>query len=237
MTDRPRWGLLDIILVYTAIMTIGVLMSIWGTKLSDLFPAQLVSREMAGFITGVAVQFLATIGFVYLFAVLFPRGQWKDLGFKRARPGSYVRYGIMGGMLLLAMVMVIGILLKYWQPDIEPQYYEKMLRSALTMPELALILIAGAVLAPLSEEVFYRGMIYPVFRKYLGPVWGAVIAGLIFGLAHWDLWRAIPLALGGMGLCYIYEKSGSIMVAVLAHGVWNGVLSLLIFLTLSQKMI
>jgi membrane protease YdiL (CAAX protease family) len=96
-----------------------------------------------------------------------------------------------------------------------------------------MVLVVGAVLAPVSEELFYRGMIYPLFRKHLGPMWGSIISGIIFGLAHLDLWRAIPLALGGIVLCYIYEKSGSILVSILAHGVWNGVMSILIYLSLS----
>jgi hypothetical protein len=214
-------------------MAVGILVNLQCNNLTGLLPGQLGIGEMGKFLTGFLVQFLATIGFVYFFAVFLPRGRWKDLGIRKARPGSYFRYGVIGGILLIIMVLVLGYVLKYFQPDLEPQYFEQMLRSATRIPNFIVILVVGAILAPLSEELFYRGMLYPVFRKHLGPVWGAILAGLVFGLAHWDLWRTIPLALGGIGLCYIYEKSGSIWVSVLAHGVWNGVMSILIFLSLS----
>lgn len=237
MTERPRWGFMDIILVYLGVMVVGILTSLQGKNIPGLLPGQLGAGEMGYFLTGFLVQFLATVGFVYLFAVFLPRGQWKDLGISKARPGSYFRYGVIGGILLIIMVLVIGYGLKYLQPDLQPQYYEEMLRSATRIPDFLVILVVGAILAPLSEEIFYRGMLYPVFRKYLGPMWGAILAGLVFGLAHWDLWRTLPLVLGGIGLCYIYEKSGSILVSVVAHGVWNGVISILIYLSLSRGML
>ena len=235
--ERPHWGFLEIILVYLGVMVVGILTSLQGKNISGLLPGQLGAGEMGYFLTGFLVQFLATVGFVYLFTVFLPRGQWKDLGISKARPGSYFRYGVIGGILLIIMVLVIGYGLKYLQPDLQPQYYEEMLRSATRIPDFLVILVVGSILAPLSEELFYRGMIYPVFRKHLGPMWGAILAGLVFGLAHWDLWRTLPLALGGIGLCYIYEKSGSILVSVVAHGVWNGVISILIYLSLSRGML
>jgi membrane protease YdiL (CAAX protease family) len=200
----------------------------------NFMPGSLGAGEMGYFLSSFMVQFIATVGFVYLFAVVFPRGRLSDLGIAKASPGSYFRYGVMGGLSLIIMVLILGYVIKYLQPDIQPQYYEEMLRSATQIPELLAVLVVGAVLAPLSEEIFYRGMFYPVFRKYLGPRWGIIFAGLLFGLVHWDLWRTIPLALGGMGLCYIYEKSGSILVSTVAHGVWNGIMSMLIFIPLLQ---
>jgi hypothetical protein len=221
-------------MVYLGVMVVGILISLQGENIPDLLPGKLGAGEMGYFFSGYLVQFLATIGLVYLFAVFLPRGQWKDLGIRKARPGSYFRYGVIAGILLIIMVIVIGYVLKYLQPDLQPQYYEEMLRSAVTLPDFLVIFVLGSIMAPFSEELFYRGMVYPIFRKHLGPMWGAIVAGLIFGLAHWDLWRTIPLALGGIGLCYIYEKSGSILVSAVAHGVWNGVMSILIYISVSR---
>lgn len=225
MLARPRWGFMDIIVVYLAIMGVNVI--------AALLPVKALLSEMHYYLFGFGVQFLATIIFVYLFAVLFHKGEWRDLGLRRASLGDFGRYGILGGILLIIMVLLMGYVLKYFQPDLQPQSIEEMLRSAGQLPDFIAIMFAGVVLAPIAEEIFYRGMIYPLFRKYLGTSWGAVGAGLLFGLAHWDLWRALPLAVGGAALCYIYEKSGSILVSMVAHGVWNGVMCILIYLSLS----
>lgn len=225
MLTRPRWGFMDIVVVYLAIMGVNVI--------AALLPVKAVVNEMQYYLFGFVVQFLATIIFVYLFAILFQKGQWRDLGLRRASLGDFGRYGLIGGLLLIIMVLIMGYVLKYFQPDLPPQAIEEMLRSSGQLTYIIAIVFAGVVLAPIAEEIFYRGMIYPLFRKYLGTTWGAVGAGLLFGLAHWDLWRALPLAIGGAVLCYIYEKSGSIFVSMVAHGVWNGVMCILIYFSLS----
>jgi len=125
----------------------------------------------------------------------------------------------------------MGYGLKYFQPDLDMQDIEQIMRSATHLPDIIALVFAGTVLAPVSEELFYRGMIYPVFRKHLGPAWGAILAGVIFGLAHFDLWRGLPLAVGGAILCYMYEKSGSILVPMVAHGLWNGTMFAIILLS------
>jgi len=222
MQAKPRWGFMDIIVVYLAILGTTQIAA-WL-----LFKANV--NELQYFMIGVGVQFLATVGFVYLFAVLLKNGKWRDLGLRRASLGDFWRYGMLGGFLLIIMVLIMSIVLKYFQPELPPQSVEEMLRSAGQLPQFIAIITAVVILAPVSEELFYRGMIYPLFKKYLGTTWGAVGAGVLFGLAHFDLWRALPLAIGGIALCYIYEKSGSILVSMVAHGVWNGVMCILIII-------
>jgi membrane protease YdiL (CAAX protease family) len=226
--DNPRWGLIDIIMVYLGIMGMAIL--------ANLLPIHSMS-DKGYYLYSYLVQFTATIVFVYLFAVLFPRGKWRDLGVRKARWKDIGRYGIMGGCLLIIMVLVMGLVIKYFQPNLAPQQIEEMLRSVTKLSDFIVIVITGVVLAPIAEELFYRGMIYPLFRKHLGPGGGALMAGLVFGLAHWDLWRAIPLAIGGAILCYIYEKSNSILVSMVAHGVWNGFMCLTIYFSIFKGLV
>lgn len=220
---NPRWGFLDIVLVYIAIMGLSTAAAVIPL-LSGMDPIRL-------FIYLFGAQFTATILCVYLNAVVFRKASWADLGVRRVRTGDLWNYGVKGGLLLIVMVALMGYVLKYFQPELQMQEIEQIMRTATRLPDIIALVIAGAVLAPVSEELFYRGMIYPVFRKYLGPAWGAVLAGLIFGLAHWDLWRALPLAVGGAVLCYMYEKSGSILVPMVAHGLWNGAMFAIILLS------
>lgn len=226
--DNPRWGFIDIILVYLGIM--GV------TILATLLPIPGMS-EKGFYLYSYLVQFTATMVFVYLFALLRPRGEWRDLGVRKARLQDIGLYGLIGGSLLIILVLVLGLVLKYFQPNLAPQPFEEMLRSGTRLYQFIIIVFAGVVLAPISEELFYRGMIYPLFRKHLGRGGGALLAGLVFGLAHWDLWRAIPLAIGGAVLCYIYEKSDSILVPMVAHGVWNGFMCLIIYLSIFKGLV
>lgn len=229
MLEQPRWGFFDVILVYLGILGI--------TLLGSIIPLRLEMGITAFFLLSFSIQFLATVSFVYLFAVVLPRGSWSDLGVRKPRWRDLRSYGLVGGLLLIVMVMLMGIVIKYFQPDLPPQEIEELLRSVTRLPDVLAICFAAVVMAPVAEELFYRGMIYPLFRKYLGPRGGAVLAGLVFGLAHYDLWRALPLAVGGVALCYFYEKSDSILVPMVAHGVWNGFMCLVIYFSVLSNLV
>lgn len=235
MVDEPRWGWVDLILVYIASMLISLL---YGWYIAPSLAQYLPGGEQGKilqFLLAFLMQFFCMVGFAYLFAVRLPRGSWSDLGLKPASWSVVLRYGIWGGLGITVLILLLSIPIQYLQPQLEPQYFESVLRSAENLPSILPILLVGTVLGPFSEELFYRGMIYPVLRHYTGPVWGAILAGLVFGLAHWDLWRTIPLAIGGAVLCYIYEKSGSIWVTTLAHGIWNGCMSIMVFSVLMSS--
>ncbi|MBP1761954.1 MAG: amino terminal protease family protein, partial [Firmicutes bacterium] len=214
MANKPRWGWVEIILVYLCITVIGYVVSFFSPKLTHI-SAGLGMGEAGYFLVVFFIQFIVTVLLVWFFAVVTTGAGWSDLGLKAASLKKFIQYGFLCGIGLIITVVLLGFVIKQFQPEIPPQYFEQILRSAHSLKVFLLIFAAGAILAPFSEELYYRGMIYPVFRQHLGPVWGALLAGLLFALVHFDLWRTIPLAIGGAGLCYIYEKTGSIWVSTL----------------------
>ena len=212
IVNKPRWGIWEIIVAYVAIFLAGILFSLQGEAWFDFLitHTSIAGSQQNFFVFSFGVQFLAIVFSVLILTVWLHHVNWRDLGIRHGSWRDYCRYGFLGGIFLLVFITLMGYIVS----------------------QFLIIFLIGAVFAPLAEELFYRGMMYPVFRSLLGPFWGAVTAGAIFGIAHWDLWRTIPLAIGGALLCYIYEKSGSIFVSALAHGIWNGIMSLIIYLSL-----
>lgn len=223
--ERPPWGLPEIILVYGGVF---LLTNMAGSY--SLHAWWLEGQPLGRFSLVAMAQFLATIGLVFIFTLGAKRARFTDLGLRGTTVRDLLKYGCGYGVLLALLMLAMAWPLLRLQPDIAPQLYEVMLRSADNSYAFMVLFFMGAILAPAAEELFYRAMIYPFFRGVLGPAGGMALAGLVFGLAHGDLWRAIPLALGGAVLCYIYEKTGSIFVPMLTHGVWNGIMSLLVLL-------
>jgi len=231
-TRQPRWGFLEIVLVYLGILLIGILFGLYGDTITSLLNNLGVpDNELSYFTIGFIIQFISTIILVFVFTIAGKDARLSDLGIRRARRSDYIKYGLLGGLILMLLLVILGYFVNYLQPELKPQVFEEMLRSVTNVPGFIILFIMGTVMAPISEELFYRGMIYPVFRRHVGPLWGAILAGIVFGLAHWDFWRTIPLAVGGAVLCYIYEKTGSILVSTVTHGVWNGTMSILVYLS------
>lgn len=94
---------------------------------------------------------------------------------------------------------------------------------------LALALLAAGLIAPLTEEIFFRGFMFPAFRDRLGEFWGITLSAGIFGLAHLQP-LALP-ALFGLGalLAWLYQRTGSLWPCILLHATVNSVAILALF--------
>jgi len=90
--------------------------------------------------------------------------------------------------------------------------------------EPAWVLWVGAVvIAPISEEFFFRGLVQTVLRDVSRRPWVAVaVTALVFGVAHWQQPQAVPpiVALGVL-LGAAYERTGSLVTPVALHMLFN----------------
>jgi membrane protease YdiL (CAAX protease family) len=77
------------------------------------------------------------------------------------------------------------------------------------------------VVAPISEEIFFRGFIFGGFRRSLGFVGAALASAAIFGIFHYtgasSLGVVPQLAFLGFALCFVYERTGSIYPTIAMH--------------------
>jgi len=85
-----------------------------------------------------------------------------------------------------------------------------------------LLLIGMIVLAPICEEIFFRGFVQKAYEGY-SKRYGFVIAGLIFGSYHIlnGISEVIPACILGLGMGYLVYKTNSISTSMLFHAVAN----------------
>ena len=80
---------------------------------------------------------------------------------------------------------------------------------------------ATIILAPLSEEVLFRGIIYPWIKNFGFPqlaLWGT---SLIFAIVHFNLLSLPALFLLALMLTLLYEKTGNLLAPIAAHSLFN----------------
>jgi membrane protease YdiL (CAAX protease family) len=87
---------------------------------------------------------------------------------------------------------------------------------------LAVVMIVG--LAPIAEELFFRGFLFAGLRTRWSLWPAAITSGLIFGLVHapTGITTVVPLAVLGLALCWLYDRTGSLWPCVIAHMINNG---------------
>ena len=86
----------------------------------------------------------------------------------------------------------------------------------------ALLLIAVILVAPITEEVVFRGLIYGRFQRGM-PKWAAVLsASLLFGLMHGQILWILYTFLVGALFCLVFSKRGTLLSTMVLHISFNG---------------
>jgi membrane protease YdiL (CAAX protease family) len=90
--------------------------------------------------------------------------------------------------------------------------------AACRLPDLALI----SLLAGLGEEMLFRGVFQGALSRWLGPWPGIILASTLFGLLHLVTPSyALMAALMGMYLGCVWIATGNLLVAIVAHALYD----------------
>lgn len=85
------------------------------------------------------------------------------------------------------------------------------------------------VLTPIFEETIFRGLLFKRLRSRLSFRTSIIIASLVFAVAHMQWNVAVDTFALSLALCWLVEKSGSIVPGIALHALKNGVAFVLLF--------
>jgi membrane protease YdiL (CAAX protease family) len=145
-----------------------------------------------------------------------------ELGLRRVK-----RIGRAVGLVLLVYAVFLGAQLVLITIFGNPPDQE--LVTDIKQETQTAVLVGFAVMtcfvAPVAEEIFFRGFMFRVFNAKLGPVWGTLLTGVIFGLVHAPNPAIGLIALGvlGAGLCVLYLRVQSIIPGMALHALNNSI--------------
>jgi membrane protease YdiL (CAAX protease family) len=145
-----------------------------------------------------------------------------DLGLRRVRDWRVAVVGIAAGFLVF---LVAGWLLTQIFGPQSDQQLVKDLKAQDSLPILLGFVALTCVVAPICEELFFRGFVFMTFARRLGPGWGAFLGGAIFGLVHAPNPIVSLIALGvlGVALCILYWRTQSIIPCMALHALNNSI--------------
>jgi len=90
-----------------------------------------------------------------------------------------------------------------------------------TLQQRVLIIILAVAIAPIVEEFVFRFYFYGVVKRYFGRFAGLLVNSLLFAVVHGHVPSAAPLFVLGVCFTLAYEWSGSILVAMTMHALFN----------------
>jgi membrane protease YdiL (CAAX protease family) len=110
--------------------------------------------------------------------------------------------------------------------DAKPQDLVQVYQQATSTGNSALvsaIFCTGVLIAPLSEELLFRGFFYPVLKRPLGPVLSGILTSGLFAAMHLNALSFAGLLVLALCLTIAYEWSGSLVVPVAMHMGFNAI--------------
>jgi len=168
----------------------------------------------------VAALDLALLGVLYV-RIVHPKVlSWREMGLTTANFGERVGQGIVVGILvIIATALIEAALRLVGIQQTQERMFEGVLHASL--PQFFLVLLAGAVIAPFAEEIFFRGYVFTAACRTYGVIPAFALSASVFALAHLNLQALLPILLIGVVFCYVYWKTGSLVPSMIAHAMNN----------------
>jgi membrane protease YdiL (CAAX protease family) len=174
-------------------------------------------------ISATLVQDLALIGSVLLFASLWARGL-PPAAFGLRRTPFWPAVGWMAATF--AGFWVLTLLYLYIVGEPQEQELTRDLKDERSLTALIAYGVLLAFVAPLAEEFFFRGFMFSVLAGRIGPWWGALVTGTIFGLVHVagsPVKTVVVLVILGLALCLLFWRTGSLLPCIALHAMNNSI--------------
>lgn len=217
--ENPPWSLWDVVAIalvaFGSITVIGAIGMLVAKRVYHVPFADLARNPKLA----VPVEFFAyVVTLVFMAAIIRSRRLpfWKTVGWKWTR-GSW-KYPMVGILLAFAVGLATSLL-----PIPKELPIEKYFADTLGTWMLA---IFGVTVAPLMEELFFRGFLYPALARPLGIRWSVIITSASFALIHSsqlaEAWAPLLLLfMVGLILTTARVRTGSIIPGLLIHSAYN----------------
>jgi membrane protease YdiL (CAAX protease family) len=196
--------------------------------LLPLIPAFVFSGKGEGaagvaLLAGLIVQDGVLVGCALLFATLRLKPRRWHFGIRSTPFWPTAGWALLGFAVMLGFELAYLGLFHVSDTNVEELGKHNLLAAIA-------VSLAVIVVAPVSEEFFFRGFFYRALRTRL-PVWAsAPICGVVFGALHFEgASTAVILpviAFFGLGQCLLYEKTGSLFAVIAVHAAFNTVATL-----------
>jgi membrane protease YdiL (CAAX protease family) len=182
-------------------------------------PVQLGSRELM-------VNFLFSL-FIVFFVAAFLKLRGIDIdwlaGFSRITLKRALSTAVVLLLAATPLILLAEALTQNAFGGSSRQEIVDLFNTSGTIGQRVAIIVLAVVVAPISEEFIFRFFIYGVVRRYFGVAIALVFNSLLFAAAHVHLPSAVPLFVLGSCFTLAYEWSGSILVCMAMHALFNSV--------------
>jgi len=212
-----------------------------------LFTFIAVVHFTAAFFKSVPLNLLGLILYALIPLVLIKKESWGSIGIRKI---SFVRYVLWGCIWAVVFVVISSLLLYFTVGLSTANFLVVMAKQQLSYGVISqynawryfpIAVVGFCTISPLTEEIFFRGLLLKALEKQFSDEVSNLIQGLLFGFIHLAyLWLTefdarlivtmIPaIALAGYLYGWVAQRTGSVFASMIVHSMLNCVLLVLIY--------
>ena len=126
-------------------------------------------------------------------------------------------------------ITILWVILISFLSESSPFYKELLethdstLGNLVGTESLMFSIITIAIIVPITEELFFRGLIYGRLRQAMRPIVAILISSIVFGIFHGNVVQGVYAFLIGCTLALVYEKTDSLILSIFGHGLINAI--------------
>ena len=210
--------------------TFGLPEAVLAAALGTLFALNAASATSQTTRMVLQTQDLIANGLISIGLMLFVAAFMRIRGLRVNSLAGFAKVGfwrtiVTGAILLFASYPLIFLAdlatRRFLGGDTSRQSIVEMFNESQTLQQRVFIIILAVAVAPIVEEFVFRFFLYGVARRYLGRAVGLTANSLLFAAVHAHIPSAVPLFVLGTCFTIAYEWSGSILVPMAMHALFN----------------
>jgi len=216
--DGPFWTYVDLALfLCTVLPSFGI--AAFAVRLVRSTAPKLLANETNITLVFQSLMYGLLLGALYaVVALRYRRPFWNSLGWTLPIPRPFAL--LLAGPVLAMALSALGVLLNAPQADSQ---ISKLITSRAALTEL---MVFGVVLAPVFEELVFRGFLYPLIAQSAGPWAGILLTALPFALLHgaqytWAWQQITIIGIAGVVFGFVRYRSGTTAASSLLHAAYN----------------
>ena len=214
------WSLEELMrrfLLILGCLTVGMSLAVWTQRMAGRPPEGSSGEQM---VVAESAVLLFLIGFLRA-----QRVRWRDaFGLANRRQRA-----LLAGVIVALVFLPVGDGLQWASAHVmarfhwEPQEQQAVHALRVTSAWSSRLLLAGLaiVLAPMAEEILFRGILYPAIKQAGFPrlaLWGV---SLLFACVHFNVVTFVPLLVLALMLTALYERTDNLLAPIAAHALFN----------------
>lgn len=183
-----------------------------------------LNLEIFGYVVLVCQIVGLTISSILIARNVKARGMnWSDLGLRSFRVFQALRYIIGYFLLLIGALVIMAIIVSIVGVDVADRADGESGPSKLykALGGFWVTFAVSVVIAPVVEEVTFRGMLFPALKKRFGLAGGVLLSSLVFTLVHLNPAQMMSVLPLGIYLAIMRHRTNSIYPGIILHALWN----------------